>query len=31
MNAKVVMGLRILFGLFCLIFGLNKFIGMVEH
>ncbi len=29
MNAKVVMGLRILFGLFCLIFGLNKFIGFM--
>lgn len=26
MNSKVSMGLRILFGLFCLIFGLNKFL-----
>lgn len=29
MNAKVVMGVRILFGVFCLIFGLNKFIGFL--
>jgi len=29
MNTKVVMGIRILFGLFCLIFGLNKFIGFL--
>ena len=29
MNTKVVMGVRILFGLFCLIFGLNKFIGFM--
>ncbi len=26
MNAKVVMGIRILFGIFCLVFGLNKFL-----
>ena len=25
MNEKVVMGIRILFGVFCLIFGINKF------
>ena len=25
MNEKVTMGIRILFGLFCLIFGINKF------
>jgi len=25
MNGKVTMGLRILFGLFCLLFGINKF------
>ncbi len=25
MNPKITMGLRILFGLFCLIFGINKF------
>ena len=29
MNAKVVMGIRILFGVFCLIFGLNKFMGFI--
>lgn len=29
MNAKVKMGIRILFGLFCLIFGLNKFLGFM--
>lgn len=29
MNEKVVMGIRILFGLFCLIFGLNKFLGFI--
>ena len=29
MNDKVVMGVRILFGLFCLIFGLNKFMGFI--
>jgi len=29
MNSKVTMGIRILFGLFCLIFGLNKFIGFM--
>lgn len=29
MNPKVTMGIRILFGLFCLIFGLNKFIGFI--
>lgn len=29
MNAKVAMGIRILFGLFCLIFGLNKFLGFM--
>ncbi len=29
MNSKVTMGLRIFFGLFCLIFGLNKFMGFM--
>jgi len=29
MNAKVVMGIRILFGVFCLVFGLNKFLGFM--
>ncbi|MEM9545490.1 MAG: DoxX family protein [Bacteroidota bacterium] len=29
MNEKVVMGIRILFGVFCLIFGLNKFLGFI--
>lgn len=29
MNEKVVMGVRILFGVFCLVFGLNKFIGFL--
>jgi len=29
MNSKVTMGLRILFGVFCLVFGLNKFIGFL--
>ena len=29
MNEKVVMGIRILFGVFCLIFGLNKFINFL--
>ena len=29
MNSKVTMGLRILFGIFCLVFGLNKFIGFL--
>lgn len=29
MNDKVAMGIRILFGLMCLIFGLNKFIGFM--
>jgi len=29
MNDKVVMGIRILFGLFCLIFGLNKFLNFM--
>jgi len=29
MNPKITMGIRILFGLFCLIFGLNKFIGFL--
>lgn len=29
MNEKVVMGIRILFGLFCLIFGLNKFLNFI--
>ena len=29
MNDKVVMGVRILFGLFCLVFGLNKFLGFI--
>jgi len=29
MNSKVALGLRILFGLFVLIFGLNKFIGFI--
>ena len=30
MNPKVLMGIRILFGVFCLIFGLNKFLGFLE-
>jgi len=29
MNSKVTMGLRILFGLFLLMFGLNKFLGFM--
>lgn len=29
MNSKVSMGLRILFGLFCLVFGLNKFLNFM--
>lgn len=29
MNPKIVMGLRILFGIFVLIFGLNKFLGFM--
>ena len=29
MNAKVTMGIRILFGVFCLIFGLNKFLNFL--
>ena len=29
MNSKITMGVRILFGLFCLVFGLNKFIGFM--
>lgn len=29
MNEKVVMGIRILFGLFCIIFGLNKFLNFI--
>ena len=29
MNPKVTMGLRILFGAFCLLFGLNKFLGFI--
>lgn len=30
MNPKVTMGLRVLFGLFMLIFGINKFAGFLE-
>lgn len=30
MNAKVTMGIRILFGVFLLVFGLNKFIGFMQ-
>lgn len=30
MNPKVTMAIRMLFGLFCLIFGLNKFMGFLE-
>ncbi len=30
MNANVSMGIRILFGVFLLVFGLNKFIGFME-
>ncbi len=29
MNEKVVMGIRILFGVFCLVFGLNKFLNFM--
>ena len=29
MNEKVVMGIRILFGVFCLVFGLNKFFNFI--
>ena len=29
MNSKVIMGVRILLGVFCIIFGLNKFIGFL--
>ena len=29
MNPKVVMGVRIFFGVFCLIFGLNKFLHFI--
>jgi len=30
MNPKVTMGLRILFGIFLLVFGINKFAGFLE-
>ena len=30
MNSKVAMGIRILFGVFSLVFGLNKFFGFLE-
>jgi len=30
MNSKVTMGLRILLGLFLIMFGLNKFLGFIE-
>lgn len=30
MNHKVTTGLRIFFGLFCLFFGINKFVGFLE-
>ncbi|MDY8134623.1 DoxX family protein [Aquimarina sp. 2201CG5-10] len=30
MNSKVILVFRILFGLFCLFFGLNSFIGFME-
>ncbi|MEE9372936.1 MAG: DoxX family protein [Saprospiraceae bacterium] len=30
MNPKITMGIRILFGLLCLVFGLNKFLGFLE-
>ncbi len=30
MNPKITMAIRILFGVFCLVFGLNKFIGFME-
>lgn len=30
MNSKLTMGLRILFGIFLLIFGINKFAGFIE-
>ena len=29
MNPKITMGIRILFGVFCLIFGLNKFLNFM--
>lgn len=29
MNSKVKMGLRILFGLFCILFGVNKFLNFL--
>ena len=29
MNSKLTMGLRILFGLFCILFGVNKFAGFM--
>lgn len=29
MNSRVTMGLRILFGLFCILFGVNKFAGFM--
>jgi len=30
MNPKVTMGIRMLFGIFCLIFGINKFANFLE-
>ena len=30
MNPKVTMGLRVLFGIFCIVFGVNKFAGFLE-
>ena len=29
MNPKITMGIRILFGVFCLVFGVNKFAGFM--
>jgi len=29
MNGKIIMGVRILFGIFCIIFGLNKFLNFL--
>lgn len=30
MNSKVLMGIRILFGIFCVVFGLNKFLNFMS-
>lgn len=30
MNDKIIIGVRVLFGLFMLVFGINKFVGFLE-